>query len=57
MSGLLPIYTGREPEGGAHLAGGRGLQVFQCCAGTQGDYSIAIALEGEAIYDIEPCGC
>ena len=52
LSGLLPIYTGREPEGGAHLAGGRG-QVFQWCAGAQGDYPIAIALEGEAIYEIE----
>ena len=56
MLGLLPIYTGREPEGGAHLAGGRGLQVFQCCAVAQGDYPIAIALEGEAIYEIEQTG-
>ena len=53
MPGPLPIYTGRWPEGGAHLAGGRGLQVVQCCAGAQGDNPIAIALEGEAIYEIE----
>ena len=36
-----------ESVGGAHVIGGRGLQVFQCCACT-GDYPIAIALEGEA---------
>ena len=57
LSGLLPIYNRREPKGGAHLADGRGLQVFQCCAGAQGDYPIAIALEGEAIYEIELIGC
>ena len=38
---------------GPTLRVGVDYKCFQCCAGAQGDYPIAIALEGEAIYEIE----
>ena len=40
LSGLLPICTGSESVGGAHLAGRRGLQVFSVLRGCAGDYPI-----------------
>ena len=40
---------------GPTLRAGVDYKCFQCCASAQGDYPIAIALEGEAIYEIEQC--
>jgi len=38
---------------GPTLRAGVDYRCFQYCVGAQGDYPIAIALEGEAIYEIE----
>jgi len=48
LSGPLPIYTGREPEGGAHLAGGRGLQVFSVLRGCAGGLPNSDSLRGRS---------
>ena len=42
-----------SPRVGPTLRAGVDYRCFLCCAGAQGDYPIAIALEGEAIYEIE----